>query len=133
MPDIKANALMPKGETNGLATIAGQLVAEGLNRKPRKLHAVIALVDVRRVATDADTGDELATIRFRRVELLLDDDLPEAERLIRRALEHRTGQTVLPLDLEDDLKSAFEGFDVDVPEGDGHDAGDDEHDEGGEG
>jgi len=131
MPDIKANALMPKGETNGLATIAGQLVAEGLNRKPRRLHAVVGLVDVRRVATDADTGDELATIRFRRVELLREADLAAAEQLIRRALEDRLGETVLPLDLEDDLRAAFEGLDVDVPEGDGHDQGD-EPDLGGE-
>jgi hypothetical protein len=75
VPDVKTNAVLPKGETNGLADIAGALVAEGLGRSPIKLRAVIAIVATRRVAVDAKTGDELATVEFRRVEVLLPTDL----------------------------------------------------------
>ena len=118
MPDVKTNATMPKGESNGLAAIAGELVAEGLGDRPIRLRAVLCLVDVRRVSTDADTGDQLASVRFRRVEVLLPGDFPEAEKLIRRALEHRTGATVLPLDLENELADAFKDFDPDEPDPD---------------
>jgi hypothetical protein len=117
MPDVKTNAVMPKGETNGLAAIASELVAEGKGDRPRRVRAVIALVDCRRVGIDADTLDEVATVRFRRVEVLLPGDLPEAEKLIRRALEFRSGQTTLPLELEEEIRQAFDQMkDPDQPE-----------------
>lgn len=107
MPDIRTNALMPSGEENGLAAIASELAAEGRGDRTPRLRAVIALVDCRRVTTDADTHESIATVRFRRVEVLLPADLPAAEKLIRRALEYRSGQATLPLELEDDLEQAF--------------------------
>jgi hypothetical protein len=115
MPDVKTNALMPKGETNGLSAIASELVAEGKGDAPRRIRAVIALVDCKRVSVEADTLDELATVRFRRVEVLLATDLPAAEKLIRRALEHRSGQATLPLELEEELDAAFGGTFEDPP------------------
>jgi hypothetical protein len=108
VPDVKTNAVLPKGETNGLADIAGALVAEGLGRSPIKLRAVIAIVATRRVAVDAKTGDELATVEFRRVEVLLPTDLGAAEKLLRRALESRSGQTTLELELEDEIRTTFD-------------------------
>jgi len=108
MPNVKKNALLPGGEENGLAPIAGLLVAEGMGQAPRKFYAVLGIIDCKRVGVDADTGEELATVRFRRVELLLPDDLPQAEKLIRRSLEFRSGQTTLPLELEDDIRQAFD-------------------------
>lgn len=107
MPSVKTNALLPKGDENGLSAIAAVLVDEGASRSPKRLRAVLAIVDTKRVGIDSDTGEEQATVRFRRVEVLLADDLGEAEKLIRRALEFRSGQAVLPLDLEDEITQAF--------------------------
>jgi hypothetical protein len=116
MPDIKTNAVLPHGEQNGLLDIAPQLVAEGLGKAPQRLRAVLAIVDCRRVNTDSDTGDETATVRFRRVEVLLTADLDAAEKLIRRALEARSGQTTLDLELEDEIRKAFDSMrDPDSP------------------
>jgi hypothetical protein len=108
MPNVKTNAVLPKGETNGLADIAGALVAEGLGRSPVKLRAVIAIVAPRRVNVDTKTGEELATVEIRRVEVLLPVDLGAAEKLLRRALESRSGQTTLELELEDEIRQAFD-------------------------
>jgi hypothetical protein len=108
MPNVKTNALLPKGEENGLQPIAGVLVAEGTNRQPKRLRAVIAIVDTKRVGIDSDTGEEQATVRFRRVEVLLSADLSAAEKLLRRALEARSDQTVLELELEDEIRQAFD-------------------------
>jgi hypothetical protein len=108
MPNVKTNAVLPKGEENGLAPIAGELVAEGSGRRPKHLRAVIAIIDVKRVGIESDTGEENATVRFRRVELLLASDLGAAEKLIRRALEARSEQTTLPLEMEDEIREAFD-------------------------
>jgi hypothetical protein len=108
MPDVKRNAVLPKGEENGLASIAGALVEEGAHRAPKRLRAAIVIFDARRVAIDSDSGEELVTVRFRRVEVLLASDLGQAEKLIRRALEARSDLTTLPLDLEDEITQAFQ-------------------------
>jgi hypothetical protein len=102
MPTVKTNAVLPKGDENGLYSIAAELIAD-----PKRYRAVIAIVDCRRVTIDSDNGEEAATIRIRRAEVVLPGDLSAAERLIRRALEHRTGQTTLPLDLEDEIEQTF--------------------------
>jgi hypothetical protein len=107
MPDVKRNALLPKGDENGLAAIAAILADEGTGRQPARLRAVLAIVDCQRVSIEADTHDEVATVRFRRIEVLLSSDLPAAEKLIRRALEGRSGETTLPLELEDEIQQAF--------------------------
>jgi hypothetical protein len=124
MPNVKTQAVLPKGEENGLADIAGALVAEGSGRAPKKLRAVIAIIDTKRVGIESDTGEENATVRFRRVEVLLTVDLGAAEKLLRRALEARSGQTTLELELEDEIRQAFEQManpdspiDPDEPEG----------------
>jgi len=114
MPDVKRAALLPKGEENGLAAIARDLVAEGTGRQPRKMRAVLCVVDCRRVAIDSDTGEEVATVRVRRAEVVLPQDLAEAEKLIRRALEFRTGLATLPLELEEELEQAFREIDLEA-------------------
>ena len=108
---------MPSGDENGLLDIAPQLVAEGAHRAPKRLRAVLGIVDSKRIGIDSDTGEEVATVRFRRIEVLLSDDLGQAEKLIRRSLEARSGQTTLPLDLEDDIRQAFKDMtDPESPE-----------------
>jgi hypothetical protein len=117
MPDVKNTAVLPKGETNGLHAIAGALADEGAHRQPKRLRAALVIIDPKRVAIDADTGDEIVTVRFRRIEVLLAADLPAAEKLLRRALEARSDETVLPLELEDEIRAAFEAMaEPDSPE-----------------
>ena len=108
MAAIKKQSLLPPGDENGLTDYAPQLVAEGARRVPARLRAALVIFDAKRVGIESDTGDEVVTVRFRRVEVLLPEDLGQAEKLIRRALEARSGQTTLPLELEDDIQKAFE-------------------------
>ena len=102
MPDVRSAALLPKGEANGFAAIAAELL-----RDPRRLRAALVVFDCRRATEDYDASDSVVTLRIRRAEVLLPDDLGEVEKLVRRALESRTGQQVLPLDLEDEITSLF--------------------------
>ena len=97
---------LPQGEANGLTAISRELV-----ENPHKVHVVLALVDCRKVVTDADTGDVQPTARIRRIEVVGGgQDNKVAQRMLRRALEERTGATVLPFDLEEDLRAAFGGL-----------------------
>jgi hypothetical protein len=77
-------------------------------------------VDAKRGNVDYDTNAEEITVRFRRVEVVLRGDLDAAQQLIRRALEFRTDQPTLPLELEDELEATFKEMELD-PENPGAD------------
>jgi hypothetical protein len=112
MAEIKLSGKLPGGDANGLGAIAPQLVTN-----PHRVHVLVALVDCRSTTTDNDSGDTMPTARIRRVEAITGaEDLKTLERLLRRAMEHRTGQTVLPMDLEDELTAAFEDIDPNTGE-----------------
>jgi hypothetical protein len=112
MPDVKSTALLPRGEANGLAA-----VADLLQKEPRRLRAALVILDCKRGTEDYDQDDTVVTVRIRRVELLLPQDIPMAEQMIRRALEFRSGQTTLELELETEIREAFEQMkDPDGPE-----------------
>jgi hypothetical protein len=102
----KLTSSLPKGEANGL-----QHLARALLDNPHDVHVVIALVDCKKIDTDVDTGDVEPTARIRRVEAVTGDDKSVAATMLRRALERRTGQTVLPYDLEEDMRTVFGDFD----------------------
>jgi hypothetical protein len=116
MAQVKTNALLPKGDENGLQVIAGPLAAETMGAAPSRLRAAIVIFDGRRVSFDKDADEELVTVRIRRCELLLPGDLGGAEKLIRRALEARSDGTVLPLELEDEIREAFDQMKLDDPD-----------------
>lgn len=103
----KLASVLPKGDGNGLDAIARPLV-----ERPHDMHVVIGLVDCKKTTTDNDSGEVEPTARIRRVEVIAADDLGTAEKLMRRALEKRTGTTVLPLDLEDEIADAFANVDT---------------------
>jgi len=118
---VKLSAALPPGEANGAPSIGPGLVTD-----PHRMRVMIAIVDCRKVVTDADTGEDTAVARVRRIEAVLPADLGAAERLLRRALERRTGQTVLPLELEEELTAAFDAIGLDDDEEKtGDDDGDD--------
>jgi hypothetical protein len=112
MPDAALGGNLPKGDANGLAALAGDLISD-----PERKRVIIAIIDNPKTVVHNITGDRVATVRIVRIEAVRNDDLPAAEKLIRRALEQRTGQTVLPLELEDELSDAFADFDPADPDG----------------
>lgn len=116
MPDLSLSGALPAGDGNGLAKIAGDLV-----RNPRKVHVAVMLVDSPKTVINNDTGDAVPVVRIRRVEVVLRKDLAAAERLLRRAMEDRTGQTVMDMDLEDEISEAFKDIEAELgtdPKGD---------------
>jgi hypothetical protein len=106
MAEIKLSGKLPKGDADGISQLAGPLV-----ENPHKVHVAILLMDCCKVTIDQDTGDAVPTARIRRVEIVRREDLPQAERLVRRALEERSGSTVLPIELEDEISAAFADVD----------------------
>jgi hypothetical protein len=98
----KLNSALPKGESNGLAAIARKLIDD-----PQHVNIVIALVDCKSTTTDNDTGEIVPTARIRRIEPITDSDKDVAAKMLRRAMERRTGKTVLPFDLEEDLRAVL--------------------------
>jgi hypothetical protein len=105
MPDVRNQALLPKGEANGLAAISDELIKD-----PRRLRAALIIFDAKRGTEDYDLDDTVVTVRVRRVETLLPQDLAAAETMIRRALEFRSGQTTLELELEDEIRKTFDSM-----------------------
>jgi hypothetical protein len=102
----KITSALPGGAANGLTAIARDLIDN-----PHEVHVVVALVDCKKITTDNDSGEIVPTARIRRIEVIGGDDKDLAAKMIRRALEHRTGKTVLPFDLEEDLRAAFGNID----------------------
>ena len=103
-------ANLPDGPANGLAAIAADLVAH-----PQRVRVVIALVDTLKITKKVDDGTEVPTVRVRRVEVITDDsDAALLRRLLLREFERRTGQAVLPFDLETDVRSVFDDPDAEA-------------------
>ena len=107
----KLSSGLPKGDGNGLTAIERELIDN-----PHDVHVVVALVDCKKTSTDNDTGEIIATARIRRIEAITEDDKDLAAKMLRRALEKRTGKTVLPFDLEEDMRAAFGHIDPDTGE-----------------
>ncbi len=108
----KLNARLPKGDANGLDSLARKMLEE-----PHQVHVVIALVDCAKVTVDTDEGTSEPTTRIRRIEVITEADKGQAQVMLRRALEKRTGKTVLPFDLEEDMRAAFVDFETgEVPD-----------------
>lgn len=94
---------LPAGEANGLAAIGREMVED-----PNRVHIVIALVDCVKITTKTDSGDVIPTARIRRIEAIKDpEDGRRMRMLLRREWERRTGKTVLPFELEEDMRAAF--------------------------
>jgi hypothetical protein len=100
---VKLASTLPADDRNGL---------DALNRaavdNPERVHVIIALVDCSEIRTKVDTGDVVPVFRVRAIEGFSPEtaDGKELRRFWRRRYEERTGQTVLPLEIEralDDL------------------------------
>lgn len=99
----KMSPNLPTGDGNGLAAIARELI-----ENPNKVHVVIALVDCVEVTQKTDSGDIIPKARIRRIEAVTDpEDGRRMRTLLRREFERRTGKTVLPFELEEEMRQAF--------------------------
>lgn len=97
------NSALPQGDANGLAAIAGELI-----NNPEQIHVVIALIDCSKITQKTDTGDIIPTARIRRIEAIKDPaDGRKMRALLRREWERRTGKTVLPFEMEEEMRAAF--------------------------
>lgn len=102
---------LPSGEANGLAAIVRELVDD-----PSQIHVLVVLADAVKVTQLVEAGSVVPTIRIRRVEAIKDPgDRESLRRLLMREFERRTGQLVLPLELEEDVRAAFGEDDADPP------------------
>lgn len=116
MEAVGLSGQLPGGDGDGLHVITGELI-----HNPRKLHAVIAIIDCAKITTKPDDGSIVPTARVRRIEVLISEDLPVAEKLIRRALDSRSAggaDGVLPFELEQDLEEAFRRLEAQAADGD---------------
>ena len=66
-----------------------------LIQNPEATHLIIATVDVSRLTTDVDTGYVEPTVRVLTAEIVNTADAQDAQGIYKRALEKRTGKTVL--------------------------------------
>jgi siroheme synthase (precorrin-2 oxidase/ferrochelatase) len=108
MASVKMIGALPPGQNNGLPSLVDELVDN-----PTRMHVALIIVDCKSISTDTDTGEVVPTARIRRIEPIRDEDKKAARRLMERALEERTGRTMLPIDLEDETASAFESYGAD--------------------
>jgi hypothetical protein len=107
MAELKAQAKIPKSDDkNGLIELAGILADEATGRAPARKRAALVIFEPLRVTIEKD-GTEKVTIEILRAETILPEDTPGAEKFLRRALEKRSGETTLPLELEDEITEAF--------------------------
>lgn len=99
---VKLNARLPVGERNGLDALGAQVA-----KHPTGRFVLMMMCDVVELTTKVDTDETIAKLRIRRIEALSLEDLTAGEQLLRRALEHRTGQQTLPEDIEVEITQAF--------------------------
>jgi hypothetical protein len=123
MPKL-SSGLPKEADRNGLYALAGKLLND-----PTERHVVVAVVDCSKITTNTDTGEREATVRVLRIEAVAPQDDREAQRLVRRALEHRTSVDVLPIELERDLEEWFGEFTFDPETGEIRTAPDAEDDD----
>lgn len=92
MSTVNLSGWLPGEQSNGLAPIAADMIAE-----PRIVRTVIMLIDTSKITSKMDDSSRIATARIRHIEPLLErDDLAAADKLLRTALRRRTGSDALP-------------------------------------
>jgi hypothetical protein len=120
----KFSGTLPGGEANGLSALAAQLL-----RNPQGTHIVVGIIDTKTITTDVDTGDQVPTVRFRRVEPVPGPDADHVVRIMQRATERRTGAAMLPIEMEDELQELLKSLDLTVNADGTVTAGDSEEDD----
>jgi hypothetical protein len=107
---MKIKSALPKGDSNGISPLEPRII-----KKSNPVVALVVLDEAGRYQ-DHETLEWEVTLRIRRIEALLAEDVEAATRLLQRAYESRTGESTLPLELENDIRDALKGVDLYVPE-----------------
>lgn len=98
MPDVTMSGKLPNDDRNGLPSILTDLLDN-----PNQVRPVLALIDVVSVKTTPSTGERIPTLRVRSIEPIVGADAEEIDRMLRRAVERRTGKVELPLEMEREI------------------------------
>jgi hypothetical protein len=89
--------VLPKDvERNGLAAVEQALIGD-----PEGTHVIIAVINQRRVTTDADSGETTPAARVLHVEAITGADEASARQLLVSAHKNRTGVEQLPFESDD--------------------------------
>jgi hypothetical protein len=107
---MKVNGKLPQGDADGLSSL------EAIVLKKRQPVVVMMILEPTHVDQDLTSGQQTVRMGIRRVEPVLQDDIEAATRLIQRSFESRTGDSTLPIELENDVKEALKGVDTYIPE-----------------
>jgi hypothetical protein len=107
--DIRAALVgrLPVGDANGLNAVAAELAKD-----PTRLRVGVILFDVEDVDEKIRKGYTAARVSIRRIEVVRDPaDAGALQRILMREFERRTGATVLPIELEEEVEAAFADLD----------------------
>lgn len=113
-PVVRLSAALPEGERNGLL---GE-VAETFAKDTTGRQIVVALIEVQKVVNNIEKARQEVVLKIARVEAIVrEDDVRAMKRIMLRASEERSGQTVLPFETEDEISAYFEQWAAEVPDG----------------
>lgn len=100
---VRLSGILPPGAFNGLTEVADEFVGDTAGRQ-----IVVALIEVKHVVQDVEKARQVVVLKIARVEAISrEDDQRAMKRIMMRANEERSGQTVLPFDTEDEIDSFF--------------------------
>jgi hypothetical protein len=107
----KFSASAPKGDGNGFdGPIASEMIRDVMEGRRSRPRAAIVLFGSKEVKIGED-GEATLVLKLLRVEPLTDPDhFSEAERILHREWEKRSGKPMLPFDLEKQVRDTFAGM-----------------------
>lgn len=110
---ISMSGALPAGDGNGLAAIYDQLTDPDDTSK----FVAVCILDCKSFKLDKDTKEKIPQVRIRRIEVITStDDVTVLQRLLRRALDKRTGRQALPYDVEEAIEGVFLAAEPDDPD-----------------
>lgn len=110
MTAVKLSGVLPDGDANGLDKIARDVLDD-----PNALHIVVAVLTTSKITHDVSSGESQPTMRLVRIESVDTRDGQDGLRLLKRGYSRRTGQEMLPIELEAELDEAIANVDRDGP------------------
>lgn len=114
---MKIKGTLPKGDADGITAI------ESVALKKQKPIVALVILEPAKIDQDLHTQEKELTVGIRRIEAVLPEDVEAVTRFIQRSFESRTGESTLPIELENDVKEALKGVENYVPETQPHGSG----------
>lgn len=106
----KFSAEIPKGDGWGIEDVVQEITEEIISgRQKSRLVPCIAVIDVKKVDIDPESGNRTAHVRIRRIESLTSlDRIRKAQTILLEQVAERRGEgTMLPFEEKDILNRAF--------------------------